>query len=578
MPPLSLLMLEDSPLDAELARAQLDRAGIAFTARRVDSREDFRRAIEEGGFDLILADYYLPTFSGREALEMARRIRPEVPFIFVSGALGEETAIESLKEGATDYVLKQRLDRLAPAITRALAEVREKESRRAAERALADSREHNRLVLESVRDCAIITLDLDGRVATWNPGAEAVFGYREEEILGRPWSSLSAAGGDPAVGVAVERRYLRRSGEEFWGSGSLRPILDHAGTHRGYVQVLHDMTERKRFEEALREADRRKDAFLVMLAHELRNPLAAINSAAQLMCRSVEPRSVAWAGSVVERQVKHLAHMVDDLLDVSRISRGTILLRPERLDPAEPLRQAIEAVRPAIEDRGQTLVAKLPDEAMAVALDRTRFEQVVVNLLANASKYTPAGGRVDVTARREGGDLVVEVTDTGVGIAPELIGPIFQPFVQADQGIDRRQGGLGLGLTLARDLARLHGGSLTAESRRPRAGQRLHPPPPRGRGRDVRLGGPSPSAGRARPRRRPGASSSSTTTGRPPRRRPSSSAWRGTRSPPPTTAWRRSTRSGLTAPRSSSSTSACRAWTASRSPSGSAASTTAPGR
>jgi PAS domain-containing protein len=181
-----ILLLEDSLLDAELIGARLSRGGIDFAMDRVDTRDDYVSALETGRYDLILADYSLPSFDGLSALEIAREGWPHLPFVFVSGGLGEEVAIDSLKRGATDYLLKGKLDRLGPVVTRAIAEARERAERRRTEAALRESEERHRLILETVKDYAIITLDTDGRVSGWNRGAEQLLGFPEAEILGRP--------------------------------------------------------------------------------------------------------------------------------------------------------------------------------------------------------------------------------------------------------------------------------------------------------------------------------------------------------------------------------------------------------
>lgn len=477
MPKTRILLLEDSPLDDELARACLTRGGLDFEMRRVENRAEFIAELETESYDLILADYSLPSFDGLAALEIARKRWPHLPFLFVSGGLGEEVAIDALKRGATDYVLKQRLDRLVLAVTRALAEARERSNRRRAELALRESEERHRLILESVKDYAIITLDLEGVVSSWNKGAERVLGYQEVEILGRSGALIftpeDIRNGTPERELSRaalhgraedERWHVRKGGEQFWGSGAVRPLLDEAGELRGFVKVMRDMTERKRVEEAQKEADRRKDDFLAMLAHELRNPLSAVNNAIQLARRSGRSEHFEWAKDVIGQQVGHLSRLIDDILDVSRITRGKIQLRTRREAPAPILLSAIEAVRPLIEERRHELKVSLSPHLAPIMADATRLEQIVLNLLTNAAKYTEEEGQIHVTAEPVNDDLVITVRDDGVGIDAEMLSRVFDPFVQAAQTLDRAQGGLGIGLTLARTLAEMHGGSLVASS------------------------------------------------------------------------------------------------------------------
>ncbi|MFL6232158.1 MAG: ATP-binding protein [Thermoanaerobaculia bacterium] len=234
-----------------------------------------------------------------------------------------------------------------------------------------------------------------------------------------------------------------------------------------------DITEQRRLEEELRRraeelvgADRRKDQFLAMLAHELRNPLAPIRNAVELM-RQVETIDPTFQPSreMVERQVKHLGRLVDDLLDVSRITQGSIRLRKEVVDLGTIVQRAVEGNRPLIESRAHTLSLGLPAEPVRLEADATRLEQVISNLLNNAAKYTMPGGHIWVTAAREGEEAVVRVRDTGIGIPPDVLDRVFEPFVQQSNGsLARTEGGLGVGLTLVRSLIEMHGGRVEASS------------------------------------------------------------------------------------------------------------------
>ncbi|HKV09703.1 MAG TPA: HAMP domain-containing sensor histidine kinase, partial [Thermoanaerobaculia bacterium] len=223
--------------------------------------------------------------------------------------------------------------------------------------------------------------------------------------------------------------------------------------------------------EALAETDRRKDEFLAMLAHELRNPLGAISNASYLM-EQIGPTEPQMARSVaiIRRQVQHLVRMVDDLLDVSRITRGKVELRKEPVDLVEVVRHAVEMTRPLIEEKGHDLRLALPAEPLPLNADVTRLEQVLANLLRNAAKYTESGGKIELAALRAGAEAVVCVKDTGVGIAPGLLSRVFDLFVQGEQPLDRSGGGLGIGLTLVRSLVEMHGGRVEARSDGPGLG------------------------------------------------------------------------------------------------------------
>ena len=482
---ITILHLEDSPLDADLVRARLAKDGLRVAIERTDRRDEFGDALQSRRPDLILADYSLPGFDGLEALDLARAHAPDTPFLFVSGVMGEEVAIESLKRGATDYVLKHRLERLGPAVRRALTETRERAERRKAEAALREGERMHRLTLDSVRDYAILTMDIEGRITGCNAGAETVLGYREDELRGRPSSAIYTAedirDGAPrreldragARGAGDDERWhVRKDGARFWGSGLVMPLLDEAGHTRGFTKVVRDITERKRAEEALKEADRRKDEFLAMLAHELRNPLSAIHNAAQLARRPDLPADkLGWTQDVIANQVRHLAHLVDDLLDVSRITRGKIRLRMEPLDLSTLLERAVETARPSIEARRHHLSLSIEPGPLRVDGDPIRLEQVFINLLANAAKYTEPGGRISLAAGRDGANgLVVRVLDSGIGIDPEMLPRVFDLFAQVDHSLDRSQGGLGIGLTIAQRLVQYHGGTIEADSAGPGLG------------------------------------------------------------------------------------------------------------
>ncbi|MHB1558144.1 MAG: ATP-binding protein [Isosphaeraceae bacterium] len=343
--------------------------------------------------------------------------------------------------------------------------------------ALARAELQRQAILDSVRDYAIFSLDEQGRVATWNRGAERVFGYTEEEIIGRHVGVLftpeDRAAGIPerqleatvAAGSAGDDRWLvRKDGSRFFVSGSLTPIRDGSGFVKGFSTVARDITEWKRAEEALREVDRRKDEFLAILSHELRNPIAAIRSAVELARTPGVGDQVSWCHEVIDRQIGQLARLTDDLMDVSRIAQGKIELRREPADLTALVARAVEAARPLIDRRGHRLNVSLPDGLPAVEVDPGRIEQVLVNLLNNAAKYTGDGGRIDVTAEAGDGEVVVQVRDTGVGIPPEMLPQIFETFTQVDHSRSRSEGGLGIGLTLVRRLVELHGGRVSAES------------------------------------------------------------------------------------------------------------------
>lgn len=278
--------------------------------------------------------------------------------------------------------------------------------------------------------------------------------------------------GEPVVGREA-RVVLEREGrlqEAYW-TFIFSPLRDSDGAVSRVVALCDDVTEQKRLMGELIEADRRKDEFLATLAHELRNPLAPLRTSVQLLRRSdVSSPELKRATDVIDRQVQQLVRLVDDLLDVSRITLGRLELRKERTTLGAVMQAAIEASRPLIEQSGHTLTVTLPPEPVDLDVDLTRLAQVFLNLLNNAAKYTEPGGQLLLTAAREGDDLVVTVNDSGIGISAEMLPRVFDLFIQEGRSLGRSQGGLGIGLTLVKRLVQMHGGSIEVFSEGPGKG------------------------------------------------------------------------------------------------------------
>jgi PAS domain S-box-containing protein len=337
-------------------------------------------------------------------------------------------------------------------------------------------------IVESSED-AIVSKSLGGIIQTWNAAAERLFGYTAEQAAGRPITLIippdRADEEDRIIariqaGERVEHFdtvRLRSDGQPIPVSLTISPVRDEAGRIVGASKIVRDITERKRLEQALREADRRKDEFLATLAHELRNPLAPLRNALELMRRvAVGGPEVEQVRAMMERQVAQMVRLIDDLLDVSRISRGKVELRKERVELAAVVRSALEATRLLIEAAGHQLTVTLPPEAIHLDADPARLTQVFSNLLNNAVKYTEKGGHIWLTAEQQGSEVVVSVRDTGIGIAAEHLPRLFEMFSQVTSALDRSQGGLGVGLSLVRGVVRLHGGTVEAHSSGPGKG------------------------------------------------------------------------------------------------------------
>jgi PAS domain S-box-containing protein len=354
-------------------------------------------------------------------------------------------------------------------------------------------REQLRVTLESIGD-AVIATDLRGHITLLNGVAQRLTGWSGPEAVGKPLAAVfiirNEHSGLPVenpvvrvlregktVGLANHTVLVARDGSTVPIDDSAAPILDREGQVAGVVMVFREVTERRRLEselqarlEELAEAERKKDEFLAILAHELRNPLAPLRNAVLLLQRSENPVANREVLALMERQLVHLIRLVSDLLDVSRISRGALALRRKPVELAAVVASALETSRPLIERRGHQLSVTLPADPLWVDADLIRMSQVLVNLLNNAAKYTESGGLIRLTVIREGSDAVVSVADTGIGIRPELLPAIFEMFTQVDRSLERSQGGLGIGLSLAKRLVHLHGGSIEARSEGPGRG------------------------------------------------------------------------------------------------------------
>ena len=331
-------------------------------------------------------------------------------------------------------------------------------------------------VVESTED-AVITKALDGRILSWNAGAEAMFGYSPAEAVGhhvnlivpehlRPLEQDFLAQVARAERVMpVETLRVARDGQVLDVSLTISPIRDPNGRIIGASSIARDIRGRKALEESLRESDRRKDEFLAVLAHELRNPLAPIrNAVAALRLALPDDQRIRSTGQIIERQVKQMARLLDDLLDVSRITHNKLDLRKEAVTLRTVLDAAQETCRPVVEAAAQSISITLPGAPIHLHADPVRLAQVFSNLISNASKYSHQGAIIRISAEVRDGDVIVVVSDDGIGIQPEALPSIFEMFSQATQARTRAQGGIGIGLSLVRGLVELHGGRVSARS------------------------------------------------------------------------------------------------------------------
>ena len=423
--------------------------------------------------DLIVSDVMMPRMDGFALLRALRedpKLR-DVPTILLSARAGEEAVIEGLEAMADDYLVKPFSAR--ELIARVGAQLQLARLRRE-----AAAREH---ALLNASPLGMYLIDSDFRMRDVNPTARALFAHRHD-LIGRHFPELlySGWGADLADEVLGLFRRTLETGESYatperliaaGGRGEPRyyewqitriPLPDQKF---GVVCYFRDITDHVRARMALENADRQKNEFLAMLGHELRNPLAPIRNASEILSRTLPAESSGQAlVAMVKRQVSQLTRLVDDLLDVSRITQGRVELQCQPLELGAVIHQAVETADPMFQARRQEVTTVTHARNLHVNGDMTRLVQCVVNILTNAAKYTDVGGKIRIETRAEGTEAVITIADTGAGISAELLPRVFDLFVQGERTLDRSLGGLGIGLSVARRLIEMHSGQLTAAS------------------------------------------------------------------------------------------------------------------
>jgi len=513
---INILIVDDEPKNLTALETLLDNPDYRLV--RAESADQALLALVEEEFALLILDIRMPGMTGFELAEMIkeRKKTARVPIIFLTAYYGEdEHMLAAYDTGAVDFLHKpvnptilrskvgvfaelHRKNRESVLANRALlAEVAER--RRAEEQlrelnetleqrvrertnalekasaALKVSGERYRSLFDGSLD-PIFSLGADGRFAAANPAALRLAGRTLEELTTVHFLDLCAPdqreAAESTFRAAFRRECLTMETTVITATGERRELFISGapaiinGQVVGVSCIARDVTDRKRAEGKLREADRLKDEFLAMLGHELRNPLSAVANAIQVIHEAdSEAGTTEWALDILDRQSRNLTRIVDDLLDVARITRGRIELRLQTVDVGQVIGRAVETVRPLIEKKNHQLKLALATGGhLVVEGDPARLEQCIVNLLVNAAKYTPEGGRIAITERLVDGEAVISVRDNGIGIASHLLAHIFELFTQAHHSLDRAEGGLGIGLNICRQLVELHGGAVTAHS------------------------------------------------------------------------------------------------------------------
>ncbi|WP_218110258.1 response regulator [Oligoflexus tunisiensis] len=653
-------MVEDSNDDAELIIAQLERGGFEPHVKRVWTAEAMTRALADESWDIVLSDYAMPRFNGRAALDLLKSFQKDIPFIMISGTIGEDIAIKCMKAGASDYLMKDNLSRLNPAVEREVAEAARRREKEKIEKELKASEERFRVMVEQVKDYGIVTTDDKGYVTDWNPSIERITGFSAADMIGQSLSRIFTPE-DREAGVPEQelnkakksgstedlRWHLRSDGSRFWAKGFTNVLRHEDGTLRGFSKILRDETEHKRREDTqkfldrftkkiaasidyqktmkhladalvpelgdwcvldvvdrkagsrhevvkhrdprqedlmqrirsiyrpagnaghpvesvlkggksllirsvgddtlramardeqhlamlrecpsesvivvplmahgatfgtitlsasgrgrlydevdvrlmeevarrgglaldnarlyfeAKEANRLKDEFLAAVSHELRTPLNSILGYSALLVEdyvSYLTDDIREPLEAIHRNAVAQQRLVEDLLDISRIISGKMCLEVKTFDLVDAIHGAVASIEVSARAKSITIHQDLEMGPGHVSLDPDRIQQIIWNLLSNAVKFTPEGGRVEIRARRLGSKVEIEVQDNGRGMHPSFLPFIFDRFRQEDGSLTRLSGGLGLGLSIARQLTELHGGTIEARSDGPGKG------------------------------------------------------------------------------------------------------------
>lgn len=476
--PLSILHLEDDPLDAELVKATLLSEGFKCEISRAATRDEFSSALDRSNLDVILADFTLPGFDGLSALSIARQKRPELPFIFVSGSLGEEVAIESLRSGATDYVLKHRMSRLTPALLRALEEVEQRRLREEFEKKIL----FQASLLDQVRN-GIIATDSDGRIVHWNRFAETLFQWKADEVMGREVMEVTfpAKNREKAAQIMSELRsggfwegeveMVRKDGSIF--TGYVIDTLIRSGDTTGFVGVSIDITDRKSLEEQFRQAQKMEAIGRLAggVAHDFNNLLTAIIGYSQILISRFDDDDRARSElEEIEKAGKRAAALTSQLLAFSRKQT----MQPKMLNLNSIVLDFQKILKRVIGEDVEIEVSLEPD-LPHVKADPGHMEQLIMNLAVNARDAMPHGGTLSITTSSQilekgylqenfevqpGPYVVLTVSDEGSGMDEETKSRIFEPFFTTKEAGK----GTGLGLSTVYGIIKQAGGHIRVES------------------------------------------------------------------------------------------------------------------
>lgn len=501
---LRVLVVEDSGDDAALVVREIQRAGYTVEFERVETRAAMQAALAKEAWDIIVADFSLPHFSAMGALETIKASGLDIPFLVVSGTIGEESAIAALKAGAHDFLSKDKLARLVPAIERELREAQIRRSHR-------EAQSRYKLMVEQLPIIVYVNPVEDMKRTTYvSPQIQNILGYTPEEWLADPgfWQDRIYPDDRDRVMQNVEQssmthepfdmeyRMLARDGNIVWFHDQTVLLRDERDQPLYWQGIKIDITKRKQAEEeilrlnagleqrvqerttALQHALRAKDEFLASMSHELRTPLNAIlglsESLAEGMAGSLNEKQQRYVTTIIESG-HHLLSLINDILDLAKIEAGQIVLNIDEVDVERVCQASLRMISGMAHKKNQQVLLDIDPAARSIWADERRLKQVLVNLLSNAVKFTPENGQLGIEVRADPDEKRVTFTvwDNGIGIEEQDLTRLFQPFVQLDSSLAREVTGTGLGLALVTQMVHLHGGSITVDSK-PGTGSRFH--------------------------------------------------------------------------------------------------------
>ena len=476
-PALRVLIVEDNEDDAELVLRALRKA-YDVTYRRVETEPEMSAALADG-WDLVLSDFSLPSFDAMRALGVLQHSGCDLPFVLISGTIGEETAVEAMKAGAHDFLVKGRLHRLVPAVERELRDARTRRERREAVERVQHSEQRLSGIFSQVA-VGIVETDLEGRIALVNMRLCDILGCARGTVLGQRLQDLVQPDDRTALeeifedihrggrSFTVETRCVRSDGAQVWVNNTISVVTGDDGRPKFTVAVVQDITDKKRAEDDLRAAVRARDDFLSIASHELKTPITSLHPQLERLARfvregrlhAVPDEKLEWMLNIAIRQVDRLTALVNNLLDVTRITSGRLHIAPTEVDLRELSMSVLSRYQEIVRRSGSEIVVSA-DAPVVGKWDPAAVETVITNLLSNAAKYG-SGKPIRITVERKQDTARLIVQDQGIGIDPDKKERIFQRFERAVPL--EHYGGLGLGLWIARQVVEAHGGNIGVSS------------------------------------------------------------------------------------------------------------------